>query len=202
MHDAELKDGLPYTNALELPRSITGSFASVYRMHCKKKDFALRLFLSNIRDQNERYALISDFVQRDDLPYTVTFDFLQKGINVHGEWLPALKMDWLEGEQFDDYIVANLDNPAKLGLLLEKFVKMIQDMRRAGIAHGDLQHGNILVCNDELRLVDYDGMFVPAMKTFSAGELGHRNYQHPERAADHFGPYLDNFSTNTLQLHF
>ncbi|MBS1954356.1 MAG: hypothetical protein JST89_09220 [Cyanobacteria bacterium SZAS-4] len=192
--DPELKAGLPYTNALELPRSITGSFASVYRMHCKNKDFALRLFLNNIRDQHERYALISDFVQHDDLPYTVTFDFLDQGIKIHGEWLPALKMDWLEGEQLDDYIVDNLANPNKLGHLLEKFVKMMQEMRRAGIAHGDLQHGNILVCKDELRLVDYDGMFVPAMKGFSASELGHRNYQHPDRAAHHFGPYLDNFS--------
>lgn len=192
--DSELKAGLPYTNALELPRSITGSFASVYRMHCKNKDFALRLFLSNIRDQHERYALISDFVQHDDLPYTVTFDFLTQGIKIHGEWLPALKMDWLEGEQLDDYIVENLANPNKLGQLLEKFVKMMQEMRRAGIAHGDLQHGNILVCKDELRLVDYDGMFVPAMKDFTANELGHRNYQHPDRAAHHFGPYLDNFS--------
>ncbi len=192
--DPELKAGLPYTNALELPRSITGSFASVYRMHCKNRDFALRLFLSNIRDQHERYALISDFVQHDDLPYTVTFDFLNQGIKIHGEWLPALKMDWLEGEQFDDYVVENLANPVKLGELLDKFVTMMQEMQRAGIAHGDLQHGNILVCKDELRLVDYDGMFVPAMKGFCASELGHRNYQHPARAAHHFGPYLDNFS--------
>lgn len=163
-------------------------------MHCTKKDFALRLFLSNIRDQHERYALISQFVQHDDLPYTVTFDFLTEGIKIHGEWLPALKMDWLEGEQLDDYVVENLANPIKLRQLLDKFVKMMQELRRAGIAHGDLQHGNILVCKDELRLVDYDGMFVPSMKDFSANELGHRNYQHPGRAAHHFGPYLDNFS--------
>ncbi|CAN5515253.1 hypothetical protein BH10CYA1_BH10CYA1_54080 [soil metagenome] len=194
LQDLDLKAGLPYTNALELPRSITGSFASVYRMHCKKRDFALRLFLSNINDQHERYALISDFVQHDSLPYTVTFDFLSEGIKIRGEWLPALKMDWLEGEQFDDYVVDNLANPAKLGQLLDEFVKMMREMRRAGIAHGDLQHGNILVCKNELRLVDYDGMFVPAMKGFSASELGHRNYQHPDRAAEHFGPYLDNFS--------
>ncbi|MFN8551916.1 MAG: hypothetical protein U0103_10540 [Candidatus Obscuribacterales bacterium] len=194
LQDPELRDGLPYTNALDLPRSITGSFASVYRMHCKHKDFALRLFLSNIHDQQERYALISDFVQHDDLPYTVTFDFLKQGIKIHGDWLPALKMDWLEGEQLDDYIVQHLGDPVRLGVLLEKFVRMMQDLQRAGIAHGDLQHGNILVCQDELRLVDYDGMFVPSMEGYSAGELGHRNYQHPARAAHHFGPYLDNFS--------
>ncbi|MFN8551917.1 MAG: hypothetical protein U0103_10545 [Candidatus Obscuribacterales bacterium] len=194
VQDPELRGGLPYTNALGLPRSVTGSFASVYRMHCRHKDFALRLFLNNIQDQKDRYALISEFVQHDDLPYTVTFDFLEQGIKIHGDWLPALKMDWLEGAQLDDYIVQHLGDPTKLGALLENFVRMMQDLQRAGIAHGDLQHGNILVCQDELRLVDYDGMFVPAMKGYNAGELGHRNYQHPARAAHHFGPYLDNFS--------
>jgi hypothetical protein len=163
-------------------------------MHCQHRDHAIRLFLRNIRDQEERYALISDFVQHDDLPYTVSFDFLKEGIKIHGEWLPALKMDWLSGETLDDYIVDNLANPAKLGELLTKFATMMSELRRAGIAHGDLQHGNILVCKNELRLVDYDGMYVPSMNGYLANELGHRNYQHPERAAHHFGAYLDNFS--------
>ncbi len=46
-------------------------------------------------------------------------------------------MDWLEGEQLEDYV--------KLGKLLDKFVNMMNDLRSAGIAHGDLQHGNILL---------------------------------------------------------
>src|SRR5262249_37783332 len=29
---------------------------------------------------------------------------------------------------------------------------------------------------------------------FKSTELGHPNYQHPRRAPDHFGPFLDNFS--------
>jgi len=103
-------------------------------------------------------------------------------------------MEWVEGEQFDDYIVESLGNPAKLGQLLTKFLAMMDELRQAGIAHGDLQHGNIIMCGNELRLVDYDGMFVPAMNGYLASELGHRNYQHPQRAAHHFGPYLDNFS--------
>jgi hypothetical protein len=71
---------------------------------------------------------------------------------------------------------------------------MMNELRAAGIAHGDLQHGNIIMCGNEIRLVDYDGMYVPAMKNFSACEIGHPNYQHPARTALHFGPYLDNFS--------
>ncbi len=194
LQDIELRNSLPYTNAVGLPRAVTGSFASVYRMHCADKDYALRLFLRNIEDQAERYALISDFVQNDSLPYTVIFHFLAGGIKSRGEWLPALKMEWVEGTQFDDYIVENLNNSKKLEELAYSFIKMMEELRYAGIAHGDLQHGNIIVCGNELRLVDYDGMFVPAMKDFMASELGHPNYQHPGRAAHHFGPYLDNFS--------
>ena len=194
LHDPELKQGLVYSDAMGLPRPITGSFASVYRMQCSEKDFALRLFLRNIPDQQRRYALISDFVQHDDLPYTVTFDYLENGIKLRGDWLPALKMEWVDGISLDDYIVEHLADAEKLEQLLSKFVRMMKELHDAGIAHGDLQHGNIILCGDELRLVDYDGMFVPKMIGYPANELGHRNYQHPKRAEKHFGPYLDNFS--------
>ena len=194
LQDLELKKGLPYATALGLPRPITGAFASVYRMHCADGDYALRLFLRNIQDQAERYALISHFVQHDSLPYTVTFDFLIQGIRTRGDWFPALKMEWVEGTPFEEYVVENLKDPVVLGELNKSFVQMMSEMRFAGIAHGDLQHGNIIMCGNELRLVDYDGMFVPAMKNFMASEIGHPNYQHPKRAAHHFGPYLDNFS--------
>src|SRR5262249_54737919 len=63
-----------------------------------------------------------------------------------------------------------------------------------GIAHGDLQHGNVLVVNGDFRLVDYDGMYVPALQGRQSHELGHRHYQHPWRTAIDFGPFLDNFS--------
>jgi hypothetical protein len=194
LSDPDLRNSLPYTNAVGLPRAVTGTFASVYRMHCDEKDYALRLFLRNIKDQAERYARISEFVQNDTLPYTVTFHFLNEGIRSRGEWLPALKMEWVEGKSFDDYIVGHLHDSDKLGTLAASFLNMMEEMKVAGIAHGDLQHGNIIMCNDEIRLVDYDGMFVPAMKNFAASELGHPNYQHPGREQHHFGPYLDNFS--------
>ena len=32
-----------------------------------------------------------------------------------------------------------------------------------------------------LKLIDYDGMYVPALAGTPSGELGHPNYQHPER---------------------
>lgn len=193
--DGQLQAGTIAVDALGLPRPVSGSFASVYKVACTESNFALRCFLRNISDQEARYAAISDFIQRDDLPYTVTFDFMKEGVKVNGLWFPALKMEWVEGQPLDAYITAHLDNPAALAELAEKFKTMCLDLHKEGIAHGDLQHGNILVIPDgNLRLVDYDGVYVPAMHSMQSNEIGHRNYQHPARAAHHFGLYLDNFS--------
>ncbi len=35
-----------------------------------------------------------------------------------------------------------------------------------------------------IKLIDYDGMFVPALAGKASGELGHPNYQHPKRLKD------------------
>jgi hypothetical protein len=52
----------------------------------------------------------------------------------------------------------------------------------------------VLVVDGQLRLIDYDGMFVPALWGEGSHEVGHPNYQHPLRTGSDFGPYLDNFS--------
>ncbi len=195
LYDPELKEGQVYLDNLGLPRPVSGAFASVYRLKCRNKDVALRCFLHDVTDQQERYAQISKFVLGDDLPYTVGFEYLQHGIQVCQQPLPALKMDWVEGWALDQYLYGRLGEPLELMKLSGSFLKMMDDLKEAGIAHGDLQHGNIIVLPDgEFRLVDYDGMYVPSMQGMHANELGHINYQHPQRKAESFGPYLDNFS--------
>ena len=73
-------------------------------------------------------------------------------------------------------------------------MKILAALRQAGIAHGDLQHGNILVNQQgKIKLIDYDGMYVPALAGFASNEKGHSNYQHPARNGRDFGPYLDGF---------
>lgn len=191
--DPELRNAVVQLSSVGLPMPRTGAFASVYRATAAGKHLAVRCFLRDIRDQEQRYAEISRFVQTDSLPYTVGFDFIREGLRVNGRWAPVLKMDWVDGLNLDFYVEKHLGT-RRIDELAGAFKKMHNDLREAGIAHGDLQHGNIIVCNDELRLVDYDGMYVPAMKGWTSNEIGHRNYQHPKRDATHFGPYLDNFS--------
>jgi hypothetical protein len=194
VEDVELKSARPYEDAMGLPRPVTGAFSTVYRLESSAQDLAFKLFLKDIHDQEARYALISDFLGENKLSYFVSFKYLITGIKIRGDWFPGLRMDWIEGVPIDEYIVLNLGDSAKLGELAAKFLKMMEEFHRLGMAHGDLQHGNIIICGDEIRVVDYDGMFVPHMGSFAACELGHRNYQHPKRTALHFGPYLDNFS--------
>lgn len=157
--DAELRSGDVEVTPMGLPRVASGAFASVYRMHTPRRDVAVRCFLHNVSDQQSRYAAISKFVSSDELECTVDFDYLSEGVRVGGVWYPVLKMEWASGRPLDEWVRANLRNGALVSSLCERFKQMLVHMRAAGIAHGDLQHGNLLIQDDlSIRLVDYDGM--------------------------------------------
>ena len=194
--DAELQAGQPVLTPLGLPRPITGAFASVYQLVCaNQRTYAVRCFLREFGDQQERYAAISTHLANKRLPYMTNFTYLAQGIRVGGRWYPILKMEWLEGDALQVYIERNLDNPAALLNLAEQWVMMTKQLRTAQIGHGDLQHGNVIVSGGQLRLIDYDGMYVPALAGRQSHEIGHRNYQHPLRSEREFGPHVDHFST-------
>jgi hypothetical protein len=194
--DPELRAGQPVLTPLGLPRPITGGFASVYQMVCaQQRVWAVRCFLRDFGDHQARYAAISAHLADANLPYTVNFAFLADGIRVGGRLHPVLKMEWVEGEPFLTYVERSLKTPGVLLDLAQQWVQMAQTLARAGIAHGDLQHGNVIVVQGRLRLIDYDGMYVPALAGRQSHEVGHRNYQHPQRSEALFSPEIDHFST-------
>jgi serine/threonine protein kinase len=176
------------------PQPITGNFASVYRLDGGGRSWAVKCFLRNVSDQSFRYTQIQKHVARFSTENTINFEFLQKGINVGGEWHPVVKMEWVDGDPLDDFILKMGHQSALLSWLADQFKQMCRRLHKSGIAHGDLHHGNILVTKKGLRLVDYDGAFVPALVGLKSCELGHPNYQHPQRVSGDFSPELDNFS--------
>lgn len=192
--DADLRDGVADVSPLGLPLPITGGFASVYSIRSGSKRWAVRCFLRDFSDHQQRYAEIGRHLAAAQLPYTVDFRFLEQGIRVRGQWYPVLKMEWIEGSTFQEVIEANIQNPTALADLAQRWIKMLAALKKQGIAHGDLQHGNVLIAGGDFRLIDYDGMFVPAFAGMSSHEVGHRNYQHPGRTENDFGPHIDNFS--------
>jgi hypothetical protein len=126
----------------------------------------------------------------------VGFEYVKKGVLVEGQWHAILRMEWVEGSQtLIPWLVQNLGNPDRILQVANQFATCVEDLHAAAIAHGDLQHGNLLIdTHDRLRVIDYDGMFVPSIKDLGSNELGLANYQHPRRSSSDFGPYLDRFS--------
>lgn len=197
--DFELKLGVPQLNNWGMPKAITGNFAAVFSLNCNGKKYAVKCFTRRQPDQEERYAAISTHLSGLKLPYMVDFKFLRRGILLQGNWYPVVKMEWLEGDTLGTYVDKHSRDPQALRQLALGFISMSHSLQSHSIAHGDLQHGNILVVDDQIRLVDYDGMYVPLLHKKEASESGHPNYQHPIRQKQ-FGPFLDTFSIWVIYL--
>ncbi len=194
--DPELQGGKVelMSSALPLPKARSGNFAVAFRMDCDHGSYAVKCFTRMPHpDLRIRYEEISKHLLAKRLPYTVGFRFIQNGIRARSAWFPILKMEWIHGASLGDYIGQNLRNPGLLIDLATKWIEMVRALQQADIAHGDLQHGNVLVLAGNLRLIDYDGMYVPGLAGRLSHEKGHQNYQHPQRETE-FGPSLDNFS--------
>jgi hypothetical protein len=106
---------------------------------------------------------------------------------VRGDWYPVLKMQWVEGLMLNEFVREHLHKPQVLETLCHIWVKLARRLCEANVAHGDLQHGNVLLVPGSkagalgVRLVDYDGMCVPALTLLKSIEVGHPNFQHPQR---------------------
>ena len=198
--DPDLKDSTVVCNPLGLPKVVSGQFACVFRLKYSRGEWAIRCFLRDIPDLASRYATIGRELNGAMLSYTTSFRYIERGIRVKGQWHPILVMDWLSGVLLNDYLHQRREDKAALTALADHFCHMANAMRDAGIAHGDLQHGNVLIVQDRIILIDYDGMFVKSMATGKGYELGHRNYQHPERRDFDFGPDIDRFSIWVIVL--
>jgi hypothetical protein len=197
--DPELAGAEPVLTALGLPRAISGNYASVFTLETPdQRRIAVKCFTRSAHAQEERYAAISRTLERLATSWQVGFCYLPRGIRVSGFWHPVLRMEWVEATGLIPWIEAHLDRPEALTGLADEVVRVTGELERAGIAHGDLQHGNLLVDDaGHIRLVDYDGMFVPELARFGSCESGHRHYQSPRRAS-FFGPELDRFSAWTI----
>jgi hypothetical protein len=147
--------------------------------------------LRPISDHAERYEAVSKHLEKAQFAYGTRFHFLEEGIRIGAAWYPVVKMEWVEGQLLHRYIEDNLNEPPVLAALRTCWRALVHELEAAKIAHGDLQHGNIVARGRELLLIDYDGMWVPALDGRAATELGHRAYQHPKRRESDFGSYLD-----------
>jgi hypothetical protein len=195
--DPALRGGGPALNTFGMPKPISGNFASVFTITgTDGRRWAVKCFTRQVDDQADRYQRISKTLETVGSSWKVVFEYLAEGVLVEGAWRPILKMEWVEAMGLLPFVEANLADQQALANLAGKFRELMRDLSCYGIAHGDLQHGNILVTpSGELKLIDYDGMFVPGSEALGASELGQENYQSPLRTTNTWGPDIDRFSS-------
>ena len=193
------KNGEPYRSS--------GAFAVVFKMKDEQmgKCYALKCFTEEQDGRAEAYRQIAEELEFVDSPYITSVKYMEKELfvdsNCEDEEFPVLLMDWIEGETMETYIAANYTDTHAMSMLCYRFCKMAAWLRLQSFAHGDIKPDNIMVRPDgTLTLVDYDGMFVPAMKGQKSPTIGTKDFSHPLRTIYDFDETIDDFALASIAL--
>ena len=189
------------------PYRSSGAFAVVFKMQDKStgKCYALKCFTEEQEGRAEAYRQIADELEFVDSSYITSVKYLEKEIFVDSsceeDEFPVLLMDWIDGETMETYIAENYQDNYAMAMLCYRFCKMAAWLRSQPFAHGDIKPDNILVRPDgSLTLIDYDGMFVPAMKGQKSPTIGTKDFSHPQRTVDDFDETIDDFALASIAL--
>ena len=189
------------------PYRSSGAFAVVFKMKDEQtgKCYALKCFTEEQEGRAEAYRQIAEELEFVNSPYITFVKYLEKELfvdsNCEDDEFPVLLMDWIEGETMETYIADHYMDNYAMSMLCYRFCKMAAWLRSQPFAHGDIKPDNIMVRSDgTLTLVDYDGMFVPAMKGQRSPTIGTKDFSHPLRTIDDFDETIDDFALASIAL--
>ena len=204
---SELKDLRLVYDDQGHPIMSSGNFAVVFKMQAPTGQYhALKCFLRDQEERSERYRLIAEELQYVQSTYLVKFRYLESELfvdvpNTGEEEYPVLLMDWVDGIPLDQYLKTIINKSYEKDLLAYRFSLLARWLVTQPFAHGDLKPDNICVRDDgSLVLLDYDGMYVPALSGRKPLEQGSPHYRHPLRSTLPFDEHIDDYSLSLILL--
>lgn len=201
--DSTLQKADVKKSGLGMPLALCGGFALTYTVATGTRQYAVRCFHKKSSALEARYAAISKRLKLIKSPYFVDFEFQSQGIRIDKQVYPVVKMAWAAGETLGEFLEANYTNQHAISALRQSLLELATYLDLQKISHGDIQTGNLMVSEGgkRIQLIDYDGMYVDELKSLGSTELGHRNFQHPDRSmSEPFDTSMDRFSFISLSL--
>ena len=155
-----------------LPIMCAGGISVVFKMKDERNGmfYAVKCFTKEQGGRSDSYKLIADELEFISSNYLTSIKYYENELFVDSDQtketeFPVVLMNWVDGVPLDKYIHENANDQYALEMLSFKFCKLSAWLLAQPFAHGDLKPDNILVKEDgSIVLVDYDGMYVPAMK--------------------------------------
>ena len=182
-------------------------YVAVYRM----SNWIVKCFIGKAPpDISQRYQAINKYIKQHEtqLSFLVSQYWVEQGMSIHGQIVPFIKSPYIEniplGIFLGDMDVERYKDTRLVTRLAEQWLHIMKTFEDLEMAHGDLDITNVLVCgnphNVTLRLIDFDNMYVPALKGFRLNERGHEHFQPFEESVRHFDKDMDNFSALVIYI--
>ena len=163
----------------------TGNSAVVFEVLADDgRHFRLKCYT---RPKDNLEAIYGDRLLREEL-YVFTGD--------GGVWIDVVADEWIDGTTLSDTIrtAAHDGDRGLLAGLAERFDNMARGMLARDWAHGDLKPDNIIVTpGGELRLIDFDAVYIPSLRRSPSREVGTAAWQHPSRSCADYDRHLDDY---------
>ena len=180
--DGVIKNGKFETDSRGRLKMFTGGFTVVFPTIVNGEKWGFRCWHNDLGNLRSHFEILSEELNKINCPYFCDFVYADEGIIVNGLKYSTTRMRWVDGLDIKKFLCKHREEKVRLKKLATRFLKMACDLHQLGIAHGDLQHGNILVDkNDNLFLIDYDSMYLPTLKGQGDIIAGLKGYQHPKR---------------------
>ncbi len=81
----ELAQGETAVTPRGMPFVFSGNFACVYKVSSAGRDYAVRCFTREVKDQQQRYSQLDEYLRAARPDAFVRFEYLDRGIKVKGQ---------------------------------------------------------------------------------------------------------------------